>query len=183
MKVVTARQMQALDRRAIGQIGIPAACLMENAGRLVADEAGKALRRRRGKRVCVLCGTGNNGGDGLVAARHLWNSGVRVSVLLAGDPAGMSPESTVNVRIAKKLGIPVVRAFKTPWKTIEKELGRADVIVDALFGIGLNRVVDGGFRRLIEAVNAVRRPVIAVDVPSGLDATTGRIWARPSRRP
>jgi NAD(P)H-hydrate epimerase len=176
MKTVTAEQMRALDRWAIQGVGIPAACLMENAGRLVAEEARKALRRKKGRLVCVVCGPGNNGGDGFVAARYLKNNGIPVDVLAIGRERNMTPEAALNLRIARRLGIPVRSASRLSPKALQARLGRADVIVDAIFGLGLGRAIEGSYRALVESVNAARKPVIAVDIPSGLDGTTGRVW-------
>jgi ADP-dependent NAD(P)H-hydrate dehydratase / NAD(P)H-hydrate epimerase len=176
MKIVTVQEMRALDRRAIRGLGIPAVCLMENAGRLVAEEVQNVLRRRQGRKVCVVCGPGNNGGDGLVAARYLRNAGIPVKVLLAGNTTHMTPETSLNLKIARKLKIPVRNALPFSPKVLKNEFVKADVIVDALFGVGLSRDIEGKYRVLIEAINAARTFVIAVDISSGLDGTTGRVW-------
>jgi NAD(P)H-hydrate epimerase len=168
--------MKALDRWAIRTIGIPSVCLMENAGRLVAEEVKRFLRRRKGRKVLVIAGTGNNGGDGLVAARHLLNAGLRVKILLAGTPGRMTLDEALNFRIAKKLRIPATMAFRLSAPALLREFAKADVIIDALFGTGLSRAVDGKYRTLIEVMNTSGRPVVAIDIPSGLDGTTGRMW-------
>jgi NAD(P)H-hydrate epimerase len=175
MRTVTTSHMQAIDRRAINGIGIPSLCLMENAGRCVTDEVVKLLGRSRLKRVLIICGIGNNGGDGLVAARHLLNSGVKVSLLIAGSPAALKPDALINYKAAKKLKIPCHEAFRLCRKELSSHMARADVIVDAIFGVGLGRAVDGPYRELVEAINVSRRPVIAIDIPSGLDGTTGKV--------
>jgi NAD(P)H-hydrate epimerase len=149
---------------------------MENAGRLVAEEVKKILRCSQGRKVLVIAGTGNNGGDGFVAARYLLNSGFRVKIFLAGTPARLTPDAALNLRIAKKLRIPISMAFRLSAPALLREFAKADVIIDALFGTGLSRTIDGKYRALIDAMNASGRPLIAIDVPSGLDGTTGRIW-------
>ena len=170
-KELSASQMQALDRWAIEDIGIPAICLMENAGRLVADEVARLLKGKAG-RIMVACGSGNNGGDGFVAARHLLNKGFGVSILLAGEKSRFSDEALVNFLVVRNLGIPIL----PPDQKGIAALHRSDLIVDALFGIGLSRDVQGKFRDVIEAINAAVARVISVDIPSGLDATTGKVW-------
>lgn len=172
MKILTASQMKRLDQWAIKEAGIPALCLMENAGRVVALETVKALKRVKGRRVCVVCGAGNNGGDGFVAARHLLNHGAAVAVLFAGGTSKLGPEARVNFRALQRLNIPI-RVFDARGR---RELAKADVIIDALFGIGLSREITGILREIIDAVNASSAHVLAVDIPSGLDATTGKIW-------
>ena len=165
--------MKSLDQQAIDNVGIPALCLMENAGRAVADEAARMFRARRssGRCVCVVCGSGNNGGDGLVAARHLLNKGFKVYIFLAENVARLSAESRINYRVVKKLKIPCLK-----WDSRGRQmLCRSDLIIDAIFGIGLSRPVEGFYRQVIEAVNGFGRPVLSVDVPSGLDATSGNV--------
>jgi ADP-dependent NAD(P)H-hydrate dehydratase / NAD(P)H-hydrate epimerase len=180
MRALPTRKMQALDRWAIRTIGIPSLCLMENAGRLVAEEVKKFLRRSRsrsrGREVLVIAGTGNNGGDGFVAARHLLNAGVRVKILLAGSPGRMTPDAALNFKVARKLKIPIKTGRVVSTSALLREFAKSDVIIDALFGTGLARAVDGEYRALIEAMNASRKPIIAIDIPSGLDGTTGRVW-------
>jgi NAD(P)H-hydrate epimerase len=168
---VTVRQIRGLDRAAISRCGIPPAVLMENAGRAVAQEACRMLGRARPAKVAVVCGLGNNAGDGLVAARHLADAGVEAEVFMAGDPAGLSAQARVNYQILKKLRLSV-----RPAAALERALERADLAVDAVFGVGLNREVSGPFRGVIETVNRRARKVLAVDIPSGLDGTTGKIY-------
>jgi len=176
MRAVTTRRMQELDRWAIKVIGIPSMCLMENAGRSVAEEVKKFLHRSKGKKVSVVVGMGNNGGDGLVAARHLLNSGFRVKIFCVGSPTQMTPDAALNFNIAKKLKIPVKAVFKLSPSALLRDFGKSHVIIDALFGTGLRRVVVGQYRMLIEAMTISGKPIIAIDIPSGLDGTTGRVW-------
>ena len=170
LKRVTAQEMGTIDRRAIHEFGISAACLMENAGRMVADEAVKMVRRRRTKCVCVVCGNGNNGGDGFVAARHLLNKGAKVIVLFNGGVSHLSSEAAVNYRAVRKLKIPFFGFDPNGFRRMRK----SDLILDALFGVGLSRPVEGRPRAVIEAMNDAGVPVLAFDIPSGLDATTGK---------
>jgi NAD(P)H-hydrate epimerase len=164
--LASAEAMRGLDRHTIEKLGVPGELLMECAGRLVAALAEAELAP--GRRVVVLAGPGNNGGDGLVAARHLQLRGVPVVVALAADPARVRGDAARNLERAERAGV----AFSGPrWRA---EPG--DVIVDALFGTGLARPLEGeaaaAVRRILAARPACR--VVAVDLPSGLDADTGQ---------
>lgn len=174
-KSVTVRQIQELDKIAIERCGIPSLVLMENAGRAVAEEVKKSLRGKEKPRVCIVCGVGNNAGDGFVAARHLINAGIGVKILLVGKGQQLKHDAAVNYRILKKIKCPVkeVRAGRDPSR---QDVARADVVVDAIFGVGLNREITGYFRGAIEAINRGSKYVVAVDIPSGLDGTTGAIY-------
>ncbi len=164
-RLVTAEEMRALDRHTIATLGVPAELLMENAGRVVASEV---LRlRRAGATVWVACGPGNNGGDGLVIARHLHAWGVPVAVWLLGDAERLAGDAAANLRRARAFGVPFAPAL-TPVP--------GDVIVDALFGTGLGRPLAGDAAAAVARIAAARPtcPVLAVDLPSGLHADTGQ---------
>jgi len=175
--LVTRQQARELDRIAIEQYGIKGLILMENAGRACAREALDMLGAPEGTIVAVLCGTGNNGGDGFVIARHLSNAGCAVEAYLVGEIDSVlraAGDAAVNLEIALNMGIPV--------KEIRDDAGveaaldsaaSADLIADALLGTGASGEVRGLFRPLIEGINAIGAPVLAVDVPSGLDCDTG----------
>jgi NAD(P)H-hydrate epimerase len=165
--LVGAAEMRALDRYTIETLGVPGELLMECAGRALASRA--LAERARGAGVLVVCGAGNNGGDGLVAARHLHLEGVAVRVLLAGDPARLRGDAAANWRRAQAAGVPLAAPRARP------EPGT--LIVDALFGTGLDRAVEGEAAALIRRINQARPAcrVLAVDVPSGLDADTGQV--------
>jgi hydroxyethylthiazole kinase-like uncharacterized protein yjeF len=160
--VLTNSEMTEADRRTIAG-GVSGITLMENAGRAVADVI--ARRNPPGTRIAVVAGPGNNGGDGFVAARILAEQGYRTTLMLAGDAAALKGDAKLA---AERWTGPVVAA--TP-----AALGGADVVVDALFGAGLDRTVEGAPRALIEAMNAQAAPVIAVDLPSGINGTTGAV--------
>lgn len=174
-KSVTVRQIQTLDKIAIERYGIPSLVLMENAGRAVAEEVKKSLRGKKKPRVCIVCGLGNNAGDGFVAARHLINAGIGVKILLVGKGQQLKHDAAVNYRILKKIKCPIkeVRAGRD---LSRQDVTRADVVVDAILGVGLNREITGSFRGAIEAINRGAKYVVAVDIPSGLDGTTGAIY-------
>ncbi|MDE2028473.1 MAG: NAD(P)H-hydrate epimerase [Candidatus Omnitrophica bacterium] len=172
---LTVRQSQMLDRWAITRIGIPSLSLMENAGRGVAMEAAAYLKRRNKSRIVIVCGTGNNGGDGLVAARFISNMGFNPQVYLAGSVAQLKPDALANYNILKRLKIGV-RPMHGPEALFQKSIRSADVILDALFGVGLNRPLREPYYGIIEALNAAKSYVIAVDIPSGLDGTAGKVF-------
>lgn len=163
MKSLTVAEARAIDVDAVQRLGMPTVLLMENAGRAVAEEA-----RRLGARFLVLCGPGNNGGDGLVAARHL-GPAAQVHLLAEPDPA-RSPDAALQLRILRAAGrtvhvgavLPPVVAPGTVW-------------VDALHGTGLARPLEGAARAWVEAMNAAVGPKLAVDIPSGMHGDTGEV--------
>jgi NAD(P)H-hydrate epimerase len=161
--VVSAQTMRALDEATIKQLAVSGDLLMESAGR---ELAALVTRETRG-RVAVLCGPGNNGGDGLVAARHLAQNGREVDVALVSGSAELSVDTARNLERYRALGRKVLRG--APGEI------RAAVVVDALFGTGLARPVEGDFAKAIEAAQRSGATVIAVDLPSGLDADTGAV--------
>ncbi|MBZ0166997.1 MAG: NAD(P)H-hydrate epimerase [Candidatus Omnitrophica bacterium] len=172
MKSVTTKQIQKLDEVAIKTFGIPSVVLMENAGRAVFTELGKPGKLPR---VAVLCGTGNNAGDGFVVARHLVNAGVRTDVIMLGAATALKADALLNYQLYRRLRCPVHAVKRVTSKTVAM-ISAAPVTVDAIFGVGLNRAVVGIYREAIEAVNQHAGRVVAVDVPSGLDATSGAIY-------
>lgn len=169
MIALTRNQVREVDRRAIEEYGIPGIVLMENASRAAADAAMAMLVRPAGSRVLILCGGGNNGGDGLAIARHLHNHGVIVTIGLTIDPGRYTGDALINWKIVQAMGL--------PRHTATAELVRSErweLIVDAIFGTGLAQTPREPFPALAEAVNASGQPVLAIDVPSGLDCDTGK---------
>lgn len=167
MKLVTASQMRDLDRFAIDH-GMPSLALMENAGRAVAREALRAAAEAGARSVEVVCGPGNNGGDGFVAARHAAVAGLKVRIILACDAERLSDDAGVNFRLALDMGLPVV-----PCETSSVERGA--VAVDALLGTGAKGAPRGLIGQAVQALAVHEGPVVSVDVPSGVDADTGRV--------
>ena len=171
MRVLNAAQMREADRRTIDDIGIPSLVLMENAGRqaVAAMEAiyGDLLERQ----VAVLCGRGNNGGDGFVVARTLMQRGVDVAVFLIGRVAEVRGDARINLEILGRLGLTVVEiADSQAWELHLSEVGDCTLIVDAIFGTGLNAPISGFIESVVTDVNASGIPVVAIDLPSGLSA-------------
>ncbi len=175
MYLVTSADMQAMDRMTIGRFGIPGRVLMENAGREAARVFRTHFPATAGGTVGVLAGRGNNGGDGHVIARCLAASGYPVTVFLLGTADRVQGDAAANLRLLPALGIPLIEVPDE--KAFDRHAPRmqaAGVWVDAVFGIGLRDAVGGLYRKAIEFVNGAGRPVLSVDMPSGLDADTGR---------
>ena len=175
MYLVTATEMQAMDRMAIERFGIPGRVLMENAGREAARIFRSHFPTPAGRPVGVMAGRGNNGGDGHVIARCLAASGYPVTVFLLGAADRVRGDAAENLRLLQALGIPLVEVPDE--ETFDRHAPRMREVglwVDALFGIGLAKPVEGLFRKAIDFVNGAGRPVVSVDLPSGLDADTGR---------
>jgi NAD(P)H-hydrate epimerase len=170
--LVDAATMRALDRYTIEGLGVSGEILMESAGRVVAEAVLRALPEVGSRRVVVVCGTGNNGGDGLVAARHLHLAGAEVAIRVVGDPGRFAGDAAANRERARRIGVPV--------EPIGSPLPERGIVVDALFGTGLEREVEGAAADAIARVNGARDAahggllVVAVDVPSGLSSDTGR---------
>jgi len=175
---LTRQQAREVDRFAINEYGVRGLILMENAGRACAEQASAMLGGAGGKRVVVFCGSGNNGGDGLVVARYLDNWDCQVRVFLVGridDILREADDAATNLEIVLNMGVPVVELrCEADLDEALAAAQEADLIVDALLGTGLAGEVRGLYRSLIERINALEAPVLSVDVPSGLDCDTGR---------
>ncbi len=174
MKLATAAEMREIDRRAIEEFGIPGLVLMENAGGAVA-RAAERLWRERGSEgtLLVLCGPGNNGGDGLVVARHLHNRGLPVRVLLFAAADSLRGDAATNYRLAQAFGVALAERPRP--QALAGHLAAAGLIVDALLGTGLTGPVRGEIAQVVERVNRSPVPVVAVDIPSGVNSETGAI--------
>src|SRR3954466_4615919 len=171
MRVLSAAQMREADRRTIEDIGIPSLVLMENAGRQVVAAIEAIHTDLLDRQVAVLCGRGNNGGDGFVVARTLLQRGVDVSVFLVGQVSDVRGDARTNLDILGRLGVTVVEiADGQAWELHLSEIRDCNLIVDAIFGTGLNAPVRGLIESVIADVNASGIPVVAIDLPSGLSA-------------
>ncbi len=175
MLLVTAAEMRELDRRAIQDLGIPSLVLMENAGRTTFQILRREFPAPQGE-VAVVAGRGNNGGDGFVVARYLANAGIPVVVLLLGQRAQVRGDARVNLDILAHLGVTVTEVLTdADLNPASHRLAQAGLIVDALLGTGLNSPVQGLMAAVIERLNHLRAPVLAVDIPTGLSADTGEV--------
>jgi len=172
--VVTAAEMRALDRQTIDQIGLPAVVLMETAGRAVAGAALRMLGDQRGP-VMVVCGPGNNGGDGFVAARVLRDRGVDAVAYLAAPREAVRGDARTHLAILERAG-GAVQLIAAPDQLTAALAGVAGaaLVIDALFGVGLTRPIEGHLADVVAMMGKSRR-VLAVDIPSGLDTDTGRV--------
>jgi NAD(P)H-hydrate epimerase len=168
MMYLTRAQVRDLDRRAIEEFGVPGVVLMENAG---CGAAGVLLGLGARGPVAICCGKGNNGGDGLVIARHLDNHGIPVRVLLFSRPEQLTGDAAVNFHVIERSGVPLV--VEPDLTHLAGALAEAEWVVDALFGTGLTGPVRAPLDAIIAAINASGKPVLAVDIPSGLDCDTG----------
>jgi len=175
-KALSALEIQKLDEIAIEEIGIPSIALMENAGRSVAQEVLRRAKRFPQKSVLIFCGLGNNAGDGFVCARHLINHNIQTKIFVIGNPDHLKNDAALNYKILRNLKIPIHVIKSTVFlKTVDADFKKSKMIVDAIFGVGLNRAILDPFKSVIEKINSAKAHVISVDVPSGLDATTGKI--------
>lgn len=172
---LTCRQIRELDILAIEHVGIPGLVLMENAGRSVAEFVFELLPDPARASVVILCGPGNNGGDGFVVARHLWNAGVPVHVFLAQAAERIRGDAATNLRIIERLELPIADASQPADRAaLQAALQSADVVVDGLLGTGSQGAPRGPMAELIALANAAPRAWrVAIDLPSGLDADRG----------
>lgn len=171
MKALSRAQIREIDRRAIEDYGIPGVVLMENAGRNAALVMLQFLNQERICRFCILCGRGNNGGDGFVIARHLHNLGHTVNIVLVGEADRLAADARINHDIVSKMDLPIYD-FESP--SVERLLRESEVVVDALLGTGFSGEVRAPYDRAIELMNSCPSATrVAIDVPSGLDCDTG----------
>ncbi|HEX7191017.1 MAG TPA: NAD(P)H-hydrate dehydratase, partial [Thermoanaerobaculia bacterium] len=175
MKILTSDQMRNIDRRTTGRFGIPSIVLMENAAIAVVD----AIHEHwpGADRVAIFCGTGSNGGDGLAMARHLENRGVVPVVVIVGDRAKLTGDALTNFNICSLLGVPIYDVKDE--SQVDEAIAHAsdaDVVVDAIFGTGLNRAPGGVHAEVIRAMAEMRIPVIAIDLPSGANASSSETF-------
>ena len=172
MKLIASEAMKKVDTKAIGEMGIPEAVLIENAGRAVADAAADLMGDPREKRVILLIGKGNNGGDGLAAARFLLKRGALVTLVLAEAPESFGPGAALQYKICQSFPFTILR-----WEKDQNEVlqacAQADLFIDALLGTSFHGKVREPIRSLLETLQMVPVPVLAVDIPSGVEADHG----------
>ena len=173
IKTLTSLQAKLFDKIFKERFGISTLILMENAGRAVAEEVLRTLKNKR--RVAIFCGKGNNGGDGFVCARHLLSYGIRPDIFLTGKIKEVKNEARINLDILIRLKQKVIEIDKKSLEIIKKKISKYDLIIDAIFGIGLKGQIDGFLKDLIEIINFSKVYILSVDIPSGLDADRGKI--------
>lgn len=165
---LTRDQARTIDRLSVERYKIPSILLMENAARSAAQVVGEMLEHNWSGQVIILCGGGNNGGDGLALARHLHNRGSEITIALTADPARYQGDARVNWDITQAMGIKTA-----PADPHRLENSTALLVVDAVFGTGLSQPPRDPFPALAAAIETRRLPVLAIDLPSGLDCDTG----------
>jgi ADP-dependent NAD(P)H-hydrate dehydratase / NAD(P)H-hydrate epimerase len=176
MRILNAAQMREADRFTIEDIGISSLVLMENAGREVVSAIETAYESRLEGRVAVLCGQGNNGGDGFVVARTLIQRGVDTTVFVIGSVADVRGDARINLDILGRLGVTVVEiGDEQTWELHFSEIARCGLIVDAIFGTGLKAPLGGMLETVVADVNASGIPIVSIDLPSGLSADTPQL--------
>lgn len=176
MRLLTAAQMRAVDNQVVTETGIPSIVLMENAGRQVAEVAATFLEKSQGRKIAILTGKGNNAGDGFVAARYLSNLGYKVRLFLCARAEELVHDALANYRICEQLGIDMQEVDEQYLPKLRFGLSLTDLVVDALLGTGIRGEPQGIMAQVIQLVNEVEKPVLAVDVPSGLDASIGTAY-------
>ena len=175
MYLVTASEIQEMDRQTIESFGMPGRVLMENAGRgatrILLDHFSGCIKRNVG----VIAGRGNNGGDGFVIARYLAQKGITVSVYLLAESNAVKGDAAANLKLLSALEIPLIEMpDKMAFSKHKSKMRHFDLWVDAIFGTGLKSEVKGYFRDIVNYINSLNKPIWAVDSPSGLNPDTGQ---------
>lgn len=180
MLLAKKEQMRTIDKIAVEKVGLPSIVLMENSGKVVFDEIMKM--RSTFERVILLCGPGNNGGDGFVIARHLHNLNVPIKVFIIGKASHIHGDSLSNLNILKKLSIPIDEVFDGGgFVKLEKALRQGSLVVDAIFGSGLSKDVFGIYTEVFDLVNELATNILSVDIPSGVNCDTGKVMGNAIR--
>lgn len=176
MKLLKAEEMRDIDRRASQDFLVPSLVLMENAGLRVLELIKELVPSLARSRIVILAGRGNNGGDGMVLARHLINAGARADCFLLGAPPDLTPDAAANYGILDRMGVRVCAlTCEADELALARSLAGADVIVDAIYGIGFKGKLNDFESRIVGTINECRVPIISVDIPSGVEADTGRV--------
>ncbi len=173
MKIATAQEIKNIDRRAIREFGLPGPVLMENAAAAIMAEMDAFFDGLGNSRVGILCGKGNNGGDGLALARRLRIRGVPVRVALLAPFSAVSGEAKIHLSVLRKMDVEITQNARV--ESLADVVGWADIIVDAVLGVGLSTPLKGTYAFAAELMNASGKPLVAVDIPTGIDADTGEV--------
>jgi NAD(P)H-hydrate epimerase len=177
MYLVTASEMQKMDRLAIESFGIPGMVLMENAGRGATQFFLDQFKDGENKKIGVVAGRGNNGGDGFVIARYLAQKKMRVTVYLLSEAHKVKGDAAANLNLLRPLKVPVIEMPDQESFSRHQTAMRHEAIwIDAILGTGLKSDVKGFFKNVIDFINGSNKPVFAVDIPSGLNSDTGQPW-------
>ena len=175
MYLVTSSEMQNMDRQAIESFGLPGMVLMENAGRGATHFLLEQFNGLENKRIGIVAGRGNNGGDGFVMARYLSQKGIRVTVYLLSQSTKVSGDAATNLALLAPLDVPVIEMpDQKSFSAHKTAMLHHDIWIDAILGTGLKSNVKGFFKKVIDFINNSNKPVFAVDIPSGLNSDTGQ---------
>jgi len=176
MRVLNTQQMREADRRTIDEVGIPSIVLMENAGRQAVAAMEAAFEELSTMHVGVICGRGNNGGDGFVVARTLIQRGVETSVFLLGSVAEVRGDARTNLEVLGRIGLTVVEITNAQeWELHFSELSRCELMVDAILGTGFHGQLSGLLETVVADINGLGIPIVAIDLPTGLSADTSEV--------
>jgi hydroxyethylthiazole kinase-like uncharacterized protein yjeF len=176
MRVLNTEQMREADRRTIEDIGLPSVVLMENAGRQTVAAMEAAFDTLGASRVAVLCGRGNNGGDGFVVARTLAQRGIEAVVFLLGSVAEVQGDARINLEVLGRIGMTVVEVTNAQeWELHFTEVSDCDVIVDAILGTGFRGRLTGLFETVVADINELAIPIVSIDLPTGLSADSAEL--------
>lgn len=176
LKPITSDQMYRIEENGHSVLGMSRFLMMENAGHGVADFVARRFKNLRNKRIVAACGTGNNGGDGFVASRHLAGYGTKITVVLLGSPSELrSEEARLNWGIIEKMTSIEIIFGKELTDEVKGRIAKANIILDCIFGTGIKGEIREPYASAIEAINKSKAYVVAVDVPSGFDPNTGQI--------
>jgi len=176
MRVVRAFEIQEMDRLTIQELGIPGAVLMENAARGASRIFLDHFAPPVNSHVVILCGRGNNGGDGYVMARYLHQAGLKITVVILSESDKISGDALTNLEIIRNMGLEILEVPDTDrWVTFNQTVRDCDLIIDGILGTGLDSPVRGLYAEVMEEVNSLDKPIMAIDIPSGLNADTGQI--------
>ena len=176
LTIMTRQQVRRFDAWAINTMEIPGVVLMENAARSCVELILQMLAGHPHPKVCIFCGSGNNGGDGFVIARHLFNQGVTVKIVICADTAKIKGDAKINFDICRKMNLPIERVDIDSMgicKDIEECVEDCDLLVDAILGTGMSGELKSSLTLLISCINSHNLPIVAVDIPSGMDCDTG----------
>ena len=175
MRVLNTEQMREADRRTIVDVGVPSIDLMEQAGHEVVEALDATFDDLKERRIVVVCGHGNNGGDGFVAARALSQRGVDIDVLLLGTIDEVRGDARTNLEVLRKMELSIAEVPDLPrWEKYSSVVAQSDLIIDAILGTGLSRPLTGIFQRVVTDINALLIPVVSIDLPTGLSADDSR---------
>jgi NAD(P)H-hydrate epimerase len=176
MRVLNTQQMREADRRTIDEVGIPSIVLMENAGRQAVAAMEAAFEDLATMHVGVMCGRGNNGGDGFVVARTLVQRGVEISVFLLGSVADVRGDARTNLEVLGRIGLTVVEITNAQeWELHFSEISRCELVVDAILGTGFHGQLSGLLETVVADINGLGVPIVAIDLPTGLSADTSEV--------